>query len=369
MSEQSIQSVYKIIGYMNTTLSCVIICTIVFWIVKVVQYAKKCKRELDLVRSHPTDVVQKRELINKRTDYHRGVLLLTILFLELTQKLTAVVTYGVINMHHVNISASQPSNACLSVSLTELYSVMRHTPAVLVLRAVSNSAILGMLSCVLLTLVYLTNAYGERGDRRNFRNFCVYAVIHCMLVLLLSCVAHTWLVGYFIYDVLSVVDFILIARYSRELYRVLVGRTREAMLEFDSNNLRYHYIIQKRYRIVVSGVLVCLSLFVFAVFVQRISIVFSVLTDYPCFLYQSYRIPIYLFLSENGRNVVKIVSHCMLVSFYVLILIFDFLFAFLNLAAIILHVFPKCGYFHSNKEIRNGVEPLLQRYHKSIRTW
>ena len=70
MSEQSIQSVYKIIGYMNTTLSCVIICTIVFWIVKVVQYAKKCKRELDLVRSHPTDV-----LINKRitTTAHHAI--------------------------------------------------------------------------------------------------------------------------------------------------------------------------------------------------------------------------------------------------------------------------------------------------------
>ena len=351
---------------MNTGLSCVIICTILFWTAKLIQYTKKAKRELHLVRSKSPDVVQKRELVNKRTDYHKGILLLSILFLELIQKLTAVVTYGVINIHYVNTTTSQPSNACINI---ELYSVMRHTPAVLVLRAVSNSAILGMLSCILLTLVYLTNAYGERGDRRNFRNICVYTVIHCILVLLLSCIAHTWLVGYFIYDVLSVLDFILIARYGRELYRVLVGRTREAMLEFDRNNVRNHYIIQKRYKMVVTGVLVCLFLFVFAVFVQRISIVFSVLTDYPCFLYQSYRIPIYLFLSENGRNIVKIVSHCMLVSFYVLILIFDFLFAFLNLVAIVLHIFPKCGYFHSNKEIRNGVEPLLQRYHKSLIKW
>ncbi|KAI6649299.1 hypothetical protein LOD99_11665 [Oopsacas minuta] len=247
---------------------------------------------------------------------------------------------------------------------------MRHNPSVIVLRAISNASVLGMLSCIILALVYLTNAYGERGDRRNFRNICIYTVTHCIVILILSLIVHTWLFGYVMYEVVSIIDFILILKSARELNKVLTGRIAEAKLEFDKYNFRYRYRIQRRYKLVISGVILCLFIFVLGVFLHRIATIISVLKDYPCFFKQAYNIPIYLFLSKDQKTAVEIASNCFLVSFYVLILIFDILFVFLNISAILLHSFPKvlaCQSCHSDKKIRSTLEPLLNKYHMSIR--
>ena len=185
--QDKLASVYKSIGYINLTLSCIIVFAILYWIVTVFQYTRVSRREFKLVASQHSDVYQKRDLTNKRTDYHKGILLLFILTLELIQKSTAITTYGVINLLQTNSTSN--STTCSSSSMVELYSIMRHTPAVLVLRAVSNAAVLGMLSSITLALIYLTNAYGQRGDRRNFRNVCVYSLAHSLLVLLLSSLA------------------------------------------------------------------------------------------------------------------------------------------------------------------------------------
>ena len=359
--QNSLTLVYSTIGYINLALSCLIILAILYWIVAVCQYTRVSRRAYKLVASQHSDVYQKRELTNKKTDYHKGILLLLILTLELTQKLTAIITYAVINLQKTN----DTHNDTCSSSLLELYSVMRHSPTVLVLRAVSNAAVLGMLSSIALTLIYLTNAYGQRGNRKNFRNTCIYLLTHCLLVLVLSSIAHTWLLGYVSYEVLSVGDFILIVRSARELYRVLGARITEAEPEF----VNYHSFIQRKYKLVISCIILCLFVFVLGVFVNRISTILKVLLDYPCFFQQTYNLPIYLYLQTEELLALRIVSHSLLVTFYVCILIFDILFVLLNLAAIVLRVCPQVifPFRHSDKKNRALIEPLIKRYHKSIK--
>ena len=358
--QDSLAPVYKVIGYINLTLSCVIILAILYWTASILQYIRMSRRAYKLVARQHSDVYQTRELTNKKTDYHKGILLLLILALELTQKLTAIITYAVINLQK---TIPALNNTCGS-SVLDLYSIMRHTPAVLVLRAVSNAAVLGMLTSIVMALIYLTNAYGQRGDRRNFRNMCVYTLTHCLLVLVLSSLAHTWLIGYLLYEVLSIADFVLLVRSARELYRVLGVRVREADLEF----MRYHSFTRRRYKLVISCIILCLFVFVLGVFLNRISTILKVLVDYPCFFNQAYNLPIYLYMQGEAIEALSIVSHCLLFTFYILILIFDVLFVLLNLAAIVLRVCPHVilPCFYSDKKNRDAIEPLIKRYHKSL---
>ena len=334
------------VGYINLSLSCIIVCTIVFWIVRLVKFTVKSRKEFKLVKCQSRDVFQARERTNKRTHFHKGLLLLLILSMELIQK----------------------STACVEVSTVELYSVMQHTPAVLELRAISNTAILGMLSTISLALTYLMNAYGERGDRKNFKRSCQYSVLHCALVLILSCFVRTFLLGYLLYELFSVIDFVLIVRNARGLNFVLRVRTAEAYQEFGWRQSRIHEKIQKRYQTIIIGVILCLLLFVLGVLLHRISIILGVFLNYPCFLLQAYSLDVWIHLSDDQINALEFLSKSLLISFYILILIFGSLFLTLNAAAILTYFYPTLGVknVHSDKRNREFMDPLLKRYHRSL---